>query len=70
MKIELELNIPDDRTFLNFWNSYNGDDVVCQVIDGKLMLSQYNENGDLLDKEISLTEFLEMVKSKVEEMSN
>ena len=66
MRVNLELNLPDERTFLNFWNWHNGDDVVCQIIDGKLMLSQYDEDGnELLPKEITLIEFVELVKYQI-----
>lgn len=69
MKRNLELNIPDDRIFLNFWNSYNGDDVTCQIIDGKLFLEElFSEGGDLMNepelKEISLQEFIDLIISK------
>jgi hypothetical protein len=67
--IKLELNIPDDRVFLNFWNGYNGDDVVCQIIDGKLMLIQYDgDENELPLREIELPEFIEMVKTRIEEV--
>lgn len=69
MKVSLELNLPDDRVFLNFWNWYNGDDVVCQVIDGKLMLSQFDENGNELPaKEITLDQFIKMVRTRLTEI--
>ena len=68
MKINIELNLPGDgRTFLNFWNWYNGDDVVCELIDGKLMLSQLDvESRELPAKEISFIEFLKMVETRGE----
>lgn len=53
MKIKLELNIPDDRIFLNFWDWNRGMDVVCEVIDGKLV-----HEG----QEISLSWFIVKVK--------
>jgi hypothetical protein len=63
MKIKLELNIPDDRKFLNFWDWKNGNDVVCEIIDGKLMLSQSDDSGESLPpKEITLKEFVERVE--------
>lgn len=68
MKINIELNMPDDRIFLNFWNSYNADDVVCELKDGKLLITEDDEKGNPLPpKEITLTEFCSMVKSKVEQ---
>lgn len=71
MKIEIEINKPDDRIFVNFWNWYNGDDVVCQLRDEKLMLTQRDEEGnDLPEKEISFTEFCQMVLKRAETIYN
>lgn len=67
MKVNVEINKPDDRIFVNFWNYYNGDDVVCQLVDGKLMLTQMDEEGnDLPAKEISFAEFCQMVLERAE----
>lgn len=67
MRAQVELNIPDDRIFLNFWNAFNGDDVVCELVDGRLMLSQRDEHGDELPPtEITISDFCEMVKTRVE----
>jgi hypothetical protein len=52
MKIPLELNVTDSGIYLNYWNSMSGDDVVCQIEDGKLI-----EN----DIEISFAEFVTKV---------
>lgn len=69
MKIQLELNLPDDRVFLNFWNTQTFDDVTCQIIGGKLMLNQFDDEGnELTPKEITLDEFVTMVKARVEGM--
>lgn len=66
MKIPIELNIPDDRMFLNFWNWKDGSDVICEIIDSKLMLAQYDENTDELPpKEITFIKFCEMVKTRM-----
>lgn len=71
MKVEIEINKPDDRTFVNFWNWHNGDDIVCQLVDGKLMLNQIDEEGnDLSPKEISFAEFCQMVLERVEAIYN
>lgn len=56
LKINLELHIVGDgRTFMNYWNPRNGDDVITEV-----------KNGGLYKKEdeISLQEFINDVKSK------
>jgi len=67
MKIELELRInekPDGRIFLNFLDWKNGNDICCQVIDGKLFKSEYDEKGNELPrKEISLSEFINLVEA-------
>ncbi len=66
MKANIELNMPDERTFLNFWNAVNGEDIVCEIIDGKLMLNQYDEKSvDLPSKEITFIEFADMVRESV-----
>ena len=36
MKIPIELNVTDKGTFLNFWDAINGNDVICEVVDGAL----------------------------------
>jgi len=59
-KIKLELVVNEDgRTFLNYWNWYNGDDVVTQIKDGKII----DDNGE--GKEISLQEFINQVNTRV-----
>ncbi len=66
MKANIELNMPDERTFLNFWNAVNGDDVICEIIDGKLMLVQCDDKlNDLPAKEITFIEFSDMVRERV-----
>ena len=56
LKIGIELHVVGDgRTFLNYWNYINGDDVIAEIKDGKL----YRD-----DVEISLQEFVDSVKSK------
>lgn len=69
MKVEIELNMPDTRIFLDFWNWHNGDDVICELKNDKLFLTQYDDEGkELPEKEITLTEFCQLVKTKVDEM--
>ncbi len=60
LKIEIELHvIGDGRTFLNFWNSKNGDDVVAEVKEGKLFM-----DIDEIETEVSLQKFIDDVKGK------
>ncbi len=47
---------------LAFWNSENGDDVVCELRGGRLFLHEYDANGyPLPSRRIGLGEFLRMV---------
>jgi hypothetical protein len=56
LKINLELHVVGDgRTFINYWNSINGDDVVSEIIEGKIFIE---------DREVSLNEFINLVKQK------
>jgi hypothetical protein len=67
MKIGLELIIheePDGRKFLNFWDNNGGDDICCQIIDGKLFKSEYDKNvNELPKKEITFIEFIKLVEN-------
>lgn len=65
-KIGIEYHVVGDgREFLNYWDFMHGDDVVCEIKDGKLMLNQHDDKGEELpEKEISLPEFLRLVASK------
>ncbi len=52
--------------FINFWNWKDGNDVVCEIVDDKLMLRQYDEDAnDLPPKEITFIEFCQLVKKSV-----
>ncbi len=56
LKIKIELHVVGDgRTFLNFWNWKNGDDVTAELKSGKLYQKE---------KEITLQKFLDTVKGK------
>lgn len=63
MKFKLELNsLTDGRIFLNYWH-HNGDDINCEIIDGKLMLIQYDNNvQELPSKEITINEFIKLIE--------
>jgi hypothetical protein len=62
MKVTIELNLPDDRTFLNYWDYKHGNDVVAQIIDGKIMLSVHSEGKEEEElKEVTFMEFIELV---------
>ncbi len=60
LKIEIELYVVGDgRTYLNFWNWKNGEDVIAEVKDGKLFMD-INE----VETEVTLQKFIDDVKSK------
>lgn len=60
LKVEIELHVVGDgRTFLNFWNWKNGEDVVAEVKEGKLFM-----DIDEVETEVSLQKFIDDVKSK------
>ena len=57
LKINLELHVVGDgRTFLNFWNHINGDDVVVEVVKSRL----YDD-----EEEISVETFIDRVKKSM-----
>ena len=69
MKIGLELVIheePDGGKFLNYWDWKHGNDICCQIIDGELFKSEYDEEGnELPKKEISFADFVKLVEAVV-----
>jgi penicillin V acylase-like amidase (Ntn superfamily) len=59
MKYSIELNcLNNGRKFLNYWDDENGQDVVCEIINGKLMIEE---------KEISFMDFVQLVERKTNE---
>jgi hypothetical protein len=76
----LELKFVDKtRIYLNFWDSIHGNDVCCQIKDGKIFKFIYTpqeveedeiknspEIDDIFElKEISLNEFIQLVQLSV-----
>lgn len=60
LKIDIELHIVGDgRTYLNFWNHTNGEDVIAEVKRGKLFMDVEEE-----EIEVSLQQFIDYCKSK------
>ena len=59
-KIEVELHIVGDRVFVNYWDYIGGEDVVSELINGKLLY----RNGESIE-EITLTEFIDKVVNVV-----
>lgn len=63
LKINLELHVVGDgRTFLNYWNHRNGEDVIAQVKDGKLYMRKDMDSD--FEVESGLQDFIGAVKSK------
>lgn len=78
---KLELAYRDyNRVYLNFWDSIHGNDVCCQIKDGKLMKFKYLESEIEADEdgkldhlemtEISLAEFVELVTKSIQFREN
>jgi len=69
-KHQLEINYPGDgRVFLNYWDWSHGNDVCCQIVDGKLMKSVYDPTGnELPDLEISFSQFLALVEDSIKKI--
>lgn len=77
----LELKLVDDRVYLTFWDMLNGNDVACEIKQGKLHKFVYSakeiEDDEVEDEnqipiddhlkqeEITLAEFLELVKKSI-----
>lgn len=70
-KHKIELNYPGDgRVFLNYWDWAHGRDVCCQIIDGKLMKSNYdNEGNELPVTEISFSDFIKLVEESISKIA-
>ena len=65
MKIKLEINFVGKTTYLNSWDSMYGNDVICQIVGDKIfLLSQYDDGKEPPPKEITLSQFVRMVKRK------
>lgn len=83
MKVDIELNIVDERVYLNYWDWAHGRDVICRIEDGKLMrlVHSASENEELElqqadydpfeKEEITLERFIKLVaeraKSNIDE---
>ena len=62
-KYPIELNIVGDgRIFLNFWDYAHGNDVVAEIINGKLLQRQ----GNGPKKEIPFKNFIFQVMDSIE----
>ena len=64
-KAKVAIHSPGDgRIFLNYWNRRNGNDVICEIIDGKLIHYIKVDDEEKLD-EITLSDFLRIVEVRV-----
>jgi hypothetical protein len=55
MKVQLEVNFCNNKTYLNYWDSMHGDDVCAELIRGDLV----NMDGNIM----SVAQFLSLVKT-------
>ena len=66
MKAKIELNFLGERIFLNYWNWLDGNDVICEIVNGKLMLNQYDEeSNELQATEVTIVEFIDSSTSSL-----
>lgn len=71
-KIKIELVVNENGiTFLNYWDNLNGNDVCCEIKDGKLFEQTFVGNDhDLVQKEITLQDFVNKVKFERNKISD
>ena len=66
-KLEIRFN-PDETMFLNFWDWAHGNDVTVEIKNNQILLNQFDENGnELAPKEISIFDFLKLVKKAIQQ---
>ena len=64
-KLEISFN-PNETMFLNFWDWAHGNDVTAEIKNNQILLNQFDENGEeLAPKEISIFDFLKLVKTSI-----
>jgi hypothetical protein len=65
-KISIEyLVVGDGRKLVNYWDFRYGNDVCCEVVDGKLLKSEYDQLGNEMPaKEISFQDFLNLIEER------
>lgn len=63
MKIKIEILFGENTTYINFWNWFNGEDVLCRFVDGKLLLEEEES-----EREISFPQFMEIIQQKAQEI--
>lgn len=66
-KHEIELNLPGDgRKFLNYWAWANGKDVCCEIKDGELFRTDFDDDGNELPQtKITFADFLGLVEKSI-----
>ena len=60
----LELIFGETKCYLNFWDSINGNDVCCEIRDGKIFIDSEDDDAET-QKEISFSEFIELVQNSI-----
>ena len=65
MIIGLELVINENGVkFLNYWDFKHGNDVCCEIINGELFKSEYDDEAEPLpSRKITFEEFIKLVES-------
>lgn len=67
MKIALELVFTGDgRRFLNYWDYVLGNDVIVEIIDGTMVLSDGGDVDGNDGQVVNIHEFVEQVKQSKE----
>ncbi len=66
MKIPLELNVTVNKTYLNFWDSQTGNDVIAEFKNGKL----WHTSDDGVRTAISLEDYIYWVLAEVNKEKN
>jgi hypothetical protein len=62
-KVEIHIN-SDDEIFLNYWDNIYGNDVICQIINGKIIHNNIDVCNFIHEnKEITMMDFIKMVQS-------
>ena len=69
MKINIELNFVDNKTYLNYRDWYENKDITCEVINGELFLQGYNKKEQTqIVRPITFKDFENMVKDRIDKI--
>lgn len=66
----IELKITESgQMFLNYWDWAHGNDVNCEIRDGKLFIMDLVDDKIVSDREITIGEFVDSVKRSINKIS-